>query len=66
MSIRTLRLRKCKVALSGVVKRVTNDYLQQFKVGKDLVFNPEEHPEIIRSIDHEIWLSKLAVEGASA
>lgn len=54
------------VALAGVVKRVTVDYLEQVKAGKEPVFNPEEHPEIIYGVDHEIWLPKPMVEGASA
>jgi AGCS family alanine or glycine:cation symporter len=56
------------VALSGVVKRVTVDYLQQVKAGKEPVFNPEEHPEIVHGVDHGIWAptKPAAVEGASA
>jgi AGCS family alanine or glycine:cation symporter len=54
------------VALSGVVKRVTVDYLQQVKAGKEPVFNPEEHPEIVHGVDHGIWAPKPAVEGAPA
>lgn len=54
------------VALAGVVKRVTVDYLEQVKAGKEPVFNPEEHPEIIHGVDHEIWLPKPVVEGAAA
>lgn len=56
------------VALSGVVKRVTVDYLQQVKAGKEPVFNPEEHPQIVHGVDHGIWAptKPAAVEGASA
>lgn len=54
------------VALAGVVKRVTVDYLQQVKAGKEPVFNPEDHPEIVHGVDHKIWLPKSAVEGASS
>lgn len=54
------------VALAGVVKRVTVDYLEQVKAGKEPVFNPEEHPEIVQGVDHGIWQSKPAVEGAAA
>ena len=54
------------VALAGVVKRVTVDYLEQVKAGKEPVFNPQEHPEMVHGVDHEIWQSKPAVEGAAA
>jgi hypothetical protein len=45
---------------------LTVAYLEQLKAGKDPIFNLEEHPEIISSVDHEIWLPKPAVEGTSA
>jgi len=47
------------VALSGVVKRLTIDYLKQVREGKQPVFDPNEHPELVRGLDREIWLSKV-------
>lgn len=47
------------VALSGVVKRLTVDYLKQIREGKQPVFDPNAHPELVRGLDREIWLSKV-------
>jgi len=48
------------VALSGIVKKLTIDYLRQAKEGKQPVFNPDQFPELARGIDREIWLPKKA------
>lgn len=48
------------VALSGIVKKLTIDYLRQAKEGKQPVFNPDQFPEIVRGIDREIWLPQKA------
>ncbi len=48
------------VALSGVVKKLTVDYLQQIREGKQPTFNPDQHPDIVRGIDREIWLPQQA------
>lgn len=53
------------VALAGVVKRVSVDYLRQLKEGRQPVFNPEQHPEIARGVDQEIWLPRVTA-GAPA
>lgn len=53
------------VALAGVVKRVSVDYLRQLKEGRQPVFNPEQHPEIARGVDREIWLPRVTA-GAPA
>ncbi len=47
------------VALSGVVKKLTVDYLNQKREGKQPVFDPNAHPELVRGLDREIWLSKV-------
>ena len=53
------------VALSGVVKKLTVDYLQQVKAGKQPTFNPDQFPEIVKGIDREIWLPPLPKSAAT-
>jgi len=43
------------LALSGVVKRVTSDYIAQLKTTDRPVFNIADHAEISRGVDKEIW-----------
>ena len=43
------------VALSGVVRRVTLDYLAQRRSTATPVFDIAAHPEIARGVDAEIW-----------
>jgi AGCS family alanine or glycine:cation symporter len=43
------------LALSGVVKKLTVDYLQQKKAGKIPVFDPQQYPELSQKIDVDIW-----------
>ena len=43
------------VALSGVVAKLTRDYLAQRKAGQMPKFHLSEHPDLAKGVDPEIW-----------
>ncbi len=43
------------VALSGTVVKLTKDYFDQRRAGKDPVFHGADYPELGDQIDHSIW-----------
>jgi AGCS family alanine or glycine:cation symporter len=43
------------VALSGTVVKLTKDYFDQRRAGKDPVFHGRDYPELGDTIEHSIW-----------
>ena len=43
------------LALSGTVVKLTKDYFEQRKAGKEPVFHAADYPELGDQIEHSIW-----------
>ncbi|KZZ57179.1 sodium:alanine symporter [Oleiphilus sp. HI0125] len=41
--------------LSGIVFKLTKDYIKQRKAGLDPTFHAPDHPELCQNVDQEIW-----------
>ncbi|KZY65974.1 hypothetical protein A3738_17495 [Oleiphilus sp. HI0066] len=41
--------------LSGIVLKLTKDYIKQRKAGLDPTFHAPDHPELCQNVDQEIW-----------
>jgi AGCS family alanine or glycine:cation symporter len=54
------------VALSGVVVRLTNDYLNQRRAGLRPTFDPYKTPDVARGVDLGIWAPQQSAGGPGA